>query len=146
MAILVAGGLLVAALVVWALTRTVEPETSTATATFAPVATDATANTLPPPTATGNIAVNDTSSTSLTLTAPPAPAPQAQGDRTEVKRVSAEDLKAQVGRGEVTVIDVRAAADYARGHIPGSINIPFASVETQFDTIPKGKPIVTYCT
>lgn len=138
--------MLVAALVVWALTRTVEPETSTATATFAPVVTDTTVNTLPPPATAGNISLTDTSSTNLTVTAPPTPAPQPEGDPRQVKRVSAEDLKAQVGRNEVTVIDVRTAADYARGHIPGSINIPFASVETQFDTIPKGKPIVTYCT
>lgn len=137
MAVLIAGGLLVAALIVWALTRTVEPESSTATATFAPIAATDPAM----PTATSPLATSDTSALA---TAPPPPQPQ--GNRAEVKRVSAEDLKAQIGRNEVTVIDVRTAADYARGHIPGSINIPFASVETQFDTIPKGKPIVTYCT
>ena len=142
MAILILGGLAVAALVVWALTRTVEPESTVATSTFAPVATDVT---MPPPTATSPISLTDTSNTTLTLP-PPAPAPQPQGDRNQVKRVSAEDLKAQVGRGEVTVIDVRQSTDYARGHIPGAINIPFASVETQFDTIPKDKPIVLYCT
>jgi hypothetical protein len=135
MAVLIVGGLLVAALVVWALTRTVEPESTTATSTFAPVAGDA-----PIPTATGQLAASDTS-----VSIPPA-APQPQGNRTDVKRISAEDLRSQVGRGEVTVIDVRTAADYARGHIPGAINVPFASVETQFDTIPKDKPIVTYCT
>ena len=145
MAILVAGGVLVAALVVWALTRTVEPasvmttDTGVATTTFAPTTSPASPTAT---TATSPFAASDTSA--------PVPAPAAvpppQGDRSAVKRIAAEDLKPQVDRGAVTVIDVRPAADYARGHIPGSINIPFASVETQFDTIPKDKPIVTYCT
>ena len=137
MAVLIVGGLLVAALVVWALTRTVEPDTTTATATFAPVAADTAV-----PTATGQITPTETSAS----VPPAAPVPHPEGNRAEVKRIAAEDLRAQLGRNEVTVIDVRTAADYARGHIPGAINIPFASIETQFDTIPKEKPIVTYCT
>jgi hypothetical protein len=140
---MVVGAILVTALVVWALTRTVEPESSTATTTFSQV--PITTPTTPGPAATGSVAVTDPSSTNLTLP-PPAAVPQPQGNRAEVKRIAAEDLKSQLGRGEVTVIDVRTSADYARGHIPGAINIPFASVETQFDSIPRGKPIVTYCT
>jgi hypothetical protein len=147
MAVLIVGGLLVAALVVWALTRTVEPDT-TATATFAPVATTADATMPPPP---GTFAMSDTSSITMpttlpTATAAPAPVPHPEGDKGEVKRIAAEDLRAQVSRNAVTVIDVRQPTDYQRGHIAGAINIPFASVETQFDTIPKDKPIVTYCT
>ena len=146
MAVLIVGGLLVAALVVWALTRTVEPDTTTAT--FAPVATPADATTPPPP---GTFATSDTSSipmpTALTpATATAAPAPHPEGDKSEVKRIAAEDLRAQLSRNAVTVIDVRQPTDYQRGHIAGAINIPFASVETQFDTIPKDKPIVTYGT
>ena len=76
----------------------------------------------------------------------PAPVPHPEGNRAEVARIAAEDLRAKANRGEVTVIDVRQAADYARGHIAGAINIPFASIETQLDQIPKGKEIVTYCT
>lgn len=149
MAVLIAGGVLVAALLVWALTRTVEPEsvmstdTGAATTTFTPPA-DTGGMVAAPPSA-GTFATNDPTGTTPAPTTA-APPPQPEGDRGEVKRISAEDLKAQVNRGAVTVIDVRTAADYARGHIPGAINIPFASIETQFDTIPKGKPIVTYCT
>jgi hypothetical protein len=148
MAILILGGILVAALVVWALTRTVEPESvmssgtvaDASTAPFTPQPMATTDTTVP--TATGGIVPSATSGS----VPPPTPVPRPQGDRSAVKRIAAEDLRAQIGRNEVTVIDVRQSADYARGHIPGAINIPFASVETQFDTIPKGKPIVTYCT
>jgi hypothetical protein len=142
MAVLIAGGLLVAALVVWALTRTVEPDApppvpvADATTFSAPAAAD------PAGTAPGIPAASDTS---LTLPPPTTPA-QPQGNPAAVKRTAVEDLRPQLTRGDVTVIDVRTAADYARGHIPGAINIPFASIETQFDSIPKGKPIVTYCT
>ena len=147
MAVLIVGGILVAALVVWALTRTVEPESVVSSGrmpdatTFTPPPTAPTADATAP-TATGMIVPSATSGS----VPPPAPVPHPEGNRAEVKRIAAEDLRAQLGRNEVTVIDVRQSADYARGHIPGAINIPFASVETQFDTIPKGKPIVTYCT
>ena len=151
MIILIAGGVLVAVLLVWALTRTVEPEsvmttdTGAATSTFTPADT---AGTLAPPPSAGTFATNETTATAppATASAPVATPAQPEGNRAEVKRISAEDLRAQVSRGAVTVIDVRTAADYARGHIPGAINIPFASIETQLDTIPKDKPIVTYCT
>ena len=151
MAILIGAGLLVAALVVWALTRTVEPASVMATATTA----DATTTFTPPPAGTTAApatmptpagAFDPSAPTASMPTATMAPPPQPQGNRAEVKRIAAEDLRAQLGRNAVTVIDVRTSADYARGHIPGSINIPFASVETQFETIPKDKPIVTYCT
>jgi len=47
------------------------------------------------------------------------------------------------------IIDAREAADYAAGHIPGAVNLPFDEVITDparleaFD--PKGKPILVYC-
>ena len=142
MLIMVAGIVLVGALVVWALTRTVEPsieqgytaDATTAPDTAPPVATTqpSTSTTIPSATATA------------TTTAPPAPQPQ--GDRSEVQRIAVEDLRAKLNRNEVTVIDVRDASSFAARRIPGAINVPFASVESMLDQIPKDKPIVTYCT
>ena len=135
MLILVAGGVLVAALVIWALTRTVEPATPVAdggavSTTEAPVL-----STQPGSATASNVPV-------ASQTAPPRP----DGDPRAVKRMAVEDLRAKVTRGEVTVIDVRDARAIATRHIPGSLNIPFASIETQLDQIPKDKPIVLYCT
>lgn len=156
MAVLIVGGILVAALVVWALTRTVEPDSVMSNTTSGRV-TD-TAGYIAPRTATTPSTATTADAAAPTMTGaivpsatsgsvpPPAPVPHPEGNRAEVKRISAEDLRAQVGRNEVTVIDVRQPTDYQRGHIAGAINIPFASIETQFDTIPKGKPIITYCT
>lgn len=133
MVVLVIGVVMVAGLVAWALTRTVE--------TTKPAPETTVAETAAPPTDT---------TTFGSISAPAAetahPAPHIEGDRASVKRIAVEDLRAKVNRGDVTVIDVRDANAYSAAHIPGALNIPLASIEAQFDTIPKNKAIVTYCT
>ena len=34
------------------------------------------------------------------------------------------ELSRMIKAGEVNVVDVRAAEDYKKGHIPGAVNIP----------------------
>jgi hypothetical protein len=128
--VLAAGVIVIVGLVAWALTRTVEQPLPSANAPVANAPSNASA-TAPANATTGSI--------------PPASAADL-GDKGSVPRISAEDLVAKNNRGEVTVIDVRDANSYATGHIPGAIHIPLASVEAQLASIPKGKPIVTYCT
>lgn len=43
------------------------------------------------------------------------------------------------------VIDVRGAADFARGHIPGARHLPLAQLAQQTEQLPTDRPIVTYC-
>lgn len=147
MTILVVGILLVGGLVAWALTRTVDvapapaQEAPVAIAT-APLTTETAARNTPP--------VTLTSTPPITMTSTPPAAAVAEHDNTEdkqaVPRIAPEDLRAKVNRGEVTVIDVRDQASYASSHIPGALHIQFASLEGMIDTVPKGKPIVLYCT
>lgn len=134
--ILAAAGVLVAALVIWALTRTVEPPTAAlpepvastqAAEGTAPLTTTATTGSLPPAT-------------------PPAEAPFAGEDPASVPRIAAEDLRAKHNRNEVLVVDVRDPRAFATAHIPGSINVAFASVDGAAGSLPKDRPIVTYCT
>ncbi len=137
------GGIAVAALVVWALTRTVDTTTleSTNTAVSEPGILDTTGFTPPlAPTATTPTATMPTGTTAPTMTA------ELVGERSSVKRIAAEDLREQINANAVTVLDVRDAASYATGHIPGSLHIPLASIEGMISTVPKGKPIVAYCT
>jgi len=149
------GALLVVGLVGWALTRTVEPapsvmanqeqfptSTVATTPTNTPAVTDPNATTSSPsPIASTTAPVTFTSDTA------PTPSEHSQSpEKAAVARMSAEDLRERVNGGSVVVIDVRDANSYAQGHIAGALNIPFASVEGQLDTIPKGKQIVTYCT
>jgi len=135
--ILAIGGLAVAALLVWALTRTVESP--------APVAAD-TAPSLSTPAET--MTTTPTSTLPITATQTPAPFSPTAGVETtaSVPRIAVEDLREKMKIGSVTVIDVRAADAFAAAHIPGALNIPFARVESEMSSLPKGKPIVTYCT
>lgn len=132
--VLTIGGLAVAALVVWALTRTVERPAASTTAASTPV-------TAPAP---------GTTNTGAPLTATQSPTPFAQNapeqSNASVPRISVEDLREQWKAKSVTIVDVRDDASFAAGHIPGAIHIPFARIEGEMPALPKDKPIVTYCT
>jgi len=56
-----------------------------------------------------------------------------------------EDFKNLLSSSEVTLIDVREADDYVKGHIEGAINIPIRSLAQNLDKIPMDKPVVVYC-
>lgn len=45
---------------------------------------------------------------------------------------------------DLNIIDVRAAKDYATGHVPGAINLPEDQWQT-FRGLSKDKPNVVYC-
>jgi Rhodanese-like domain len=149
MAVMVAGGLLVMGLVGWALTRSVEPAPVPATIDYStsntatPVPTPQTA---PPPPFTATTASTPTSTvTPGSFSIPPGGQTQ-EPDKAQVGRVSAEDLYGRFTSGAVTIVDVRDAAAYQAGHIPGSLNIPMASLQTQIASLRTGKPVVAYCT
>ena len=148
MALMGVGGLAVGALVVWALTRTVEvTPTTTSTATTVSAPADATPVPSTYSAADGRVPAPSQvpPGAIATSTAAPHP-PEVHGDRSSVQRIAVEDLRAKMDRNEVTVIDVRDANSYNAKHIAGAINVPFASVESMLGDIPKDKPIVTYCT
>ncbi|WP_028784921.1 sulfurtransferase TusA family protein [Thalassobacillus devorans] len=59
---------------------------------------------------------------------------------------SLDDLLKKVeGEEKVTVIDVREPAEYAFGHIPGSVNIPLDQLENRFDELDKNDEIHVVC-
>ncbi len=154
------GALLVVGLVGWALTRTVEPAPSVmANQEQFPTSTVATTPSSTPSvsdpngtTATTTNPLSPIASTTAPVTftsdiAPPTPSEHSQSpEKAAVPRIAVEDLRERVNAGSVVVIDVRDANSYAQGHIAGALSMPFATVEGQLDTIPKGKQIVTYCT
>lgn len=46
---------------------------------------------------------------------------------------------------KMVVIDARDAGQFAKGHIPGAINMDWRQVLAQRDRIPKDKPVLIYC-
>lgn len=46
---------------------------------------------------------------------------------------------------EVTLIDVRPAAQFKTGHIEKAVNIPLEAIRSNLDTIPHDKQVILYC-
>lgn len=59
--------------------------------------------------------------------------------------VTRDDLQARLADGSVVVLDVRDAAEYAAGHIPGAANIPLGELERRLAEIDDGAQIVACC-
>lgn len=62
--------------------------------------------------------------------------------------VPATDLLEVVGTDVAPlIIDVRTAGEYAAGHVPGAVNIPYDQMENRVAEIrvPKDQEIVLYC-
>lgn len=110
------GGVLAAALVAFAVWHAYQPK---------PAAPVASAPALPLPAANTATAADETAS---------------------VPRIEQDELLAHLKAGDVTILDVRDADSFLAAHIPGALHIPLARVDGEVQYLPKGKPIVAYCT
>jgi rhodanese-related sulfurtransferase/DNA-binding transcriptional ArsR family regulator len=59
--------------------------------------------------------------------------------------VGRDELLSRAGSGELTVLDVRPAEEYAAGHIPGAVGIPLDELEQRLAELPQDAEIVAYC-
>lgn len=87
----------------------------------------------------------------LTPAAPAAetagPAPRDDLDSPDL-RIAPADFDRLVAKGGVLVLDVRDAASYARGHLPGAVLLPVAELPTSAGVAAmksETRSIVTYC-
>jgi rhodanese-related sulfurtransferase len=84
----------------------------------------------------------------------PAPAPAAVAEIDVVKdavasyaaspapNIKAADLHMMIAEGDAPyIVSLRSAEDYAKGHIPGAVNMKFSDLST----LPMDKEIVVYC-
>lgn len=67
------------------------------------------------------------------------------GDRSKLRTISRDDLRARLRDGDVVVLDVRPAPEYAAGHIRGAISIPIHDLRVRLGEIPDGTDVVAYC-
>ncbi|GGK73922.1 ArsR/SmtB family transcription factor [Mangrovihabitans endophyticus] len=63
----------------------------------------------------------------------------------DLQPITAEELSPRLGDPDIMVVDVRSAADFARGHLPGAVSVPAAELESRLDAMPAGREIIAYC-
>jgi rhodanese-related sulfurtransferase len=67
-------------------------------------------------------------------------------DSANAPSISAAELHAQREAGLAPiVIDVRTSEEYASGHVPGAVNIPFDQVAERIDEIDAPHGVALYC-
>ena len=66
-------------------------------------------------------------------------------DRKQMEAVGAAELVQRLEAGEVTLIDVRPAAESGQGRIAGALAIPVDELPARMAELPSGRPVVAYC-
>ena len=67
------------------------------------------------------------------------------GSRDGIEQLSAEELAQRLERGDVVVLDVRPADEFAGGHLDGAVSIPLAEIADRLNEIPPDAEVVAYC-
>jgi len=83
-------------------------------------------------------------SRTTSATTPPAPAPEVDSDRP----ITVVELLERIDRGEtLRILDVRSEGEFAGGHVPGAVNIPFTTVLSRMDDVPgtAEDELILYC-
>ena len=62
-----------------------------------------------------------------------------------LEAVDRQELLRRALAGEVTVLDVRPAEEYARGHLPGARSMPLGELARRLHELPTDREIVAYC-
>lgn len=63
----------------------------------------------------------------------------------DTEAVTTETLLRLIKGGEVVVLDVRPAPEYAGGHLPGAIHIPVDELADRARELPSNRKIIAYC-
>jgi rhodanese-related sulfurtransferase len=61
------------------------------------------------------------------------------------EEISAAELQDRLESGSVRVVDVRSPEAFARGHVPGSENVPFAELTSRIEEFDGDGHVVTVC-
>jgi rhodanese-related sulfurtransferase len=67
------------------------------------------------------------------------------GDRDGLEAIGRDALRDRLDRGDVVVLDVRPAAEYAASHIAGARSLPIAELQRRLRELPADRDIVAYC-
>lgn len=67
------------------------------------------------------------------------------GSGTDTEEIDRAELLRRAEAGEVVVLDVRPAHEYAAGHIPGAVSIPIDDLPARLAELPADLEVVAYC-
>jgi rhodanese-related sulfurtransferase len=68
------------------------------------------------------------------------------GSRDDLEPVTREELTRRLqDDDDLVVLDVRPAAEYAAGHLPGAVSIPVGELRRRLAELPADREIVAYC-
>ncbi len=62
----------------------------------------------------------------------------------KLEAITVAELRRRMAEQNITLVDVRSEAEFAQAHIPGSVNIPIAKLQSRMRKLPK-TDIVAYC-
>jgi rhodanese-related sulfurtransferase len=65
--------------------------------------------------------------------------------RDELEPIPPEELRRRLAAGDVTLIDVRPADEFAAGHLVGALSVPVTELPDRLRDLPKRKEVVAYC-
>jgi rhodanese-related sulfurtransferase len=63
----------------------------------------------------------------------------------DVETIGRDELRARLRRGDVVLVDVRPAEEYAAGHIEGARSLPLDELEQRLAELPVDREVVAYC-
>lgn len=63
----------------------------------------------------------------------------------DVDAIGRDELVARLRKGDVVLVDVRPAEEFAAGHIAGARSIPLAELEERLADLPTDREVVAYC-
>lgn len=63
----------------------------------------------------------------------------------DTEEIGRDELLRRAHAGEVVVLDVRPATEFAAGHIPGAVSIPIDELPDRLAELPADVEIVAYC-
>ena len=63
----------------------------------------------------------------------------------EVEGIGRDELRARLRRGDVVLVDVRPAEEFAAGHIESARSIPIDEFERRLAELPAAREVIAYC-
>lgn len=67
------------------------------------------------------------------------------GKSAQVKNIAPPEAHRMAADGQVLLVDVREAHEWAQGHVPGAFHAPLSTLHMTATKIPTDKQVVFYC-